>query len=104
MSEVLFTVRATIAPAREAEFNRWYSEEHSPQMLEVPGCVRARRYRAFLGDRVEYMAVYEFTDRESFEAFDGSEKWHALRAEYDEAFGDASDRSRAAYELVWSSS
>jgi hypothetical protein len=34
------------AAGREAEFNRWYDDEHLPEMLAVDGFVRARRYRA----------------------------------------------------------
>jgi hypothetical protein len=39
-------VLASPAAGREAEFNRWYDDEHLPQMLAIDGFVRARRYRA----------------------------------------------------------
>jgi hypothetical protein len=34
MATVLFVVKATIGPEREAAFNRWYNEEHVPQVLQ----------------------------------------------------------------------
>ena len=35
-----------IAPEREAEFNRWYNEEHVPERLAIPGFRKARRFKA----------------------------------------------------------
>ncbi|MDE2372144.1 MAG: hypothetical protein KGN16_24465 [Burkholderiales bacterium] len=32
-------------PGREAEFNRWYDEQHLPDVLRIPGFRSARRYR-----------------------------------------------------------
>jgi len=33
----------------EAEFNRWYDEEHVPRLLQVPGFLNAGRYAALKG-------------------------------------------------------
>ena len=53
MAVVLFVVRASITPEREEAFNRWYNEEHCPQLLQFRGAVSARRYKAIMGeDRV----------------------------------------------------
>jgi antibiotic biosynthesis monooxygenase (ABM) superfamily enzyme len=102
MATVLFVVKATIAPEREAAFNRWYSEEHCPQFLRFPGAVSARRYRAILGeDRFQYMAVYEVQDEATFQRFLESEHFTTLKAEYDAHFGGASERARFAYVQVW---
>jgi hypothetical protein len=52
-------------PAREDEFNRWYSEIHLPEIRAVPGFVAARRYRVHTPGAVEdpsgqpYLAIYE---------------------------------------------
>ena len=48
-------------PARELEFNRWYTHVHLPDLSAARGFVAARRYvntdpRA----RSKYLAVYEF--------------------------------------------
>jgi hypothetical protein len=102
MATILFVVKATIRQDREADFNRWYNEEHVPQVLRWKGVVSARRYRAILGeDTYQYMAVYELASEENFRAFMDSEDMKALRAEYDAHFGDVSERARFAYEQVW---
>ncbi|MEV0766794.1 DUF4286 family protein [Nocardia salmonicida] len=45
MSEAgLLLVRTNSVAGREDEFNRWYSETHLPDVLAVPGIVRAQRY------------------------------------------------------------
>ena len=70
MATVLFVVRASITPEREEAFNRWYNEEHCPQLLQFRGAVSARRYRAIMGeDRYQYMAVYEFESEATFQRF-----------------------------------
>ncbi|UCC59589.1 MAG: hypothetical protein JSW38_02865 [Dehalococcoidia bacterium] len=45
MERWLLAVETNCAdPAREDEFNRWYDEVQVPDMLEVPGIMRATRY------------------------------------------------------------
>ena len=61
MAVTLFVVRATITKDKEAAFNKWYNEEHVPQVLQFNGAASARRYKKILGeDKFQYMAVYEF--------------------------------------------
>ena len=45
----------------EAEFNRWYDEEHIARLLEVPGFLSAGRYMAVRGGP-KYLAMYELED------------------------------------------
>src|SRR5271155_3585437 len=45
----------------EAEFNRWYDEEHISRLLEVPGFLSAGRYTAIRGGP-KYLAMYELED------------------------------------------
>lgn len=102
MPVVMFTVRATITKAKEADFNRWYNEEHAPHLLRFQGAVSAKRYRAILGeDKYQYLAVYEFQDEPTFRRFWESDHLKDLRREYDVAFGDVSERTPAAYVQVW---
>ncbi|MGH7987350.1 MAG: hypothetical protein ACREQX_13810 [Candidatus Binataceae bacterium] len=42
----------------EAEFNRWYNEEHIQHLLKVPGFLSAGRYVALKGGP-KYLAMYE---------------------------------------------
>jgi hypothetical protein len=102
MATALFVVKATITADRESEFNRWYDDEHVPDVLRFNGAVSARRYRALLGeDRWQYMAVYEFRDAATLQRFLESEHFKHLVSEYDARFGGVSERSRFAYEQVW---
>ena len=93
MAVGLFVVRATIAREKEEAFNRWYNEEHLPQVLRYNGAVSGRRYRRIAGDdRYDYMAVYEFASEAVLQRFLQSDELKALRAEYDRHFGDVSER------------
>jgi hypothetical protein len=101
MATVLFVVKATIRKEQEDAFNRWYNEEHCPQVLQYRGVVSARRYRAILGeDTYQYMAVYEVQDEPTFRRLMESDHMKTLRAEYDAHFPD-STRARFGYVQVW---
>jgi len=70
----LFVVMMDIDPEHEAEFNRWYEEEHLPERLSCPGFLAASRYCAIAEDpagraqgtelRPRYLAVYELENPE----------------------------------------
>jgi len=45
----------------EAEFNRWYDEEHLDLLLEVPGFLSASRYVALRGGP-RHLAMYELEE------------------------------------------
>ena len=93
MAVGLFVVRATITAERETAFNKWYNEEHVPQVLRYNGAVSARRYRRITGeDKYQYMAVYEFASEEVLQTFLQSDALKALRGEYDRHFGEVSER------------
>jgi hypothetical protein len=47
MAIILFVVKATIRKEREDVFNRWYNEEHVPQVLQWKGVVSARARFAY---------------------------------------------------------
>ena len=99
MATVLF--KATIPRKKEAAFNRWYNYKHCPQFLRYPGAVRARRYKAMLGeDKFRYMAAYEVQGREDVPGVDEVRPMKALRRDYDRWFGKVSERARFAYSQV----
>ena len=98
MAVALFMVRATISKDQEAAFNRWYNEEHVPQVLQFNGAVSARRYKQILGeDKFSYLALYEFASEEVFHRFLDSDHLKTLVKEYDTHFGGVSERQRAGY-------
>ena len=51
-----------VDPEYEAEFNRWYDEEHLDRLLKVPGFLSASRYVALRGGP-KYLAMYELEER-----------------------------------------
>ena len=57
----LLMVWVDIAPESEAEYHRWYDEEHIPHLLAVPGFLSAGRYEALKGGP-KYLALYELED------------------------------------------
>ena len=102
MAVTLFMVRATITKEQEAAFNKWYDEEHVPQVLRFNGAISGRRYKRILGDdKFDYMALYEFKSEEAFKEFQTGGYLTELRAEYDKYFGKASDRAGTGWVQVF---
>ena len=54
----LMLVGADIQPDKEADFNKWYQEEHLQELLGVPGILNAARYEATKSGP-KHLAVYE---------------------------------------------
>lgn len=59
-------VRVDIDPEHEDAFNRWYVEQHFPDLLACPGWRSARRFRS-LGDGPRYAALYEVDGEWAFD-------------------------------------
>ena len=70
-----YVVETDVLPEFEAEFNRWYDDEHLPGLASVPGTVRARRYRNPDGSP-RYHACYDLAEPGTL----GSARWLAVRA------------------------
>lgn len=54
----LLHVQIDIDPAHEAEFNRWFVEEHFPAIVGFPGILGGRRFRS-IADPYRYLAFYD---------------------------------------------
>lgn len=50
-----------VPPDFEEEFHAWYNTEHIPALLQVPGCLSARRFATREGDRF-FLAIYHLAD------------------------------------------
>jgi hypothetical protein len=55
---VILIIRTDVDPDIEEEFNRWYNEEHIPNLLDVPGVLSASR-GINLNKGPKYIALYE---------------------------------------------
>ena len=54
----LLMVWADVPADKEAEFNRWYNEEHLAERLAIPGFLNGARYESVKGGP-KHLAVYE---------------------------------------------
>ena len=54
---IMVVQSAPCDPAREDEYNDWYSRVHLPEVLAIPGFTGARRYQ--VPPTGEYLAIYE---------------------------------------------
>lgn len=54
----LMLVGADVPADKEADFNKWYQEEHLQELMGVPGILNAARYEATKSGP-KYLAVYE---------------------------------------------
>ena len=54
----LMMVWADIPADKEADFNKWYNEEHMAELLSVPGVLNAARYEAVMSGP-KHLACYE---------------------------------------------
>lgn len=70
----LLMVWADIDPDYEAEYHRWYDEEHIAHLLSVPGFLSAGRSVAVDG-QPKYLTLYEFENPQVSE----SEPWAKAR-------------------------
>lgn len=96
-------VRATVKPERDAEFNKWYNTEHTPDAVKAfPGCIGGARYKVGLGDGShQYVALYAFkTAAEMDVALSGPEV-KKLIAIYDADVGSFSTRDRTTYSKIF---
>lgn len=63
LGEAALALWGGIDPAREAEFNDWYTHEHLPERIAIPGFLRARRYVGSVADERlagwRYFTLYE---------------------------------------------
>ena len=63
MAKHILVVVANPLPGQEAEFNRWYTDQHLDDVLRVPGMVAAQRFEVSAdgpkGLPGRYLAIYE---------------------------------------------
>ena len=63
MPKGLLLMMTDIDPANEADFNRWYEEEHLDERMAIPGFINARRFTALEGGP-KYLALYDLESPE----------------------------------------
>ena len=63
----LLMVWCDVPADKEADFNRWYNEEHIAERLAIPGFLSAARYEAVKGGP-KHLAVYELENANVMES------------------------------------
>ena len=100
---VLNIVATECPPDEEDKFNKWYNEVHVPMLFKFPGMLEVTRYK-LLGEaagQAKYLALYEFKDQASFEAFSKSAELAAARDEMSQTWKNGIDiKWRAQYEPI----
>lgn len=102
--QALLMVRTNVDPAGEAEFNKWYTEVHLPEIIEVPGIQWGKRYRLRHDDEAypsddsvpTYLAIYGLDDASVLQ----TEKFLANRGWSDEVKPHVRDTAVAVYDLL----
>lgn len=59
--DVLLAVWWTPAPGTDEEFHDWYTTEHIPLLMKVPGWLRIRRYELLTGAGPRYLALHDLS-------------------------------------------
>lgn len=82
----LLLVSIDVEPAYEAEFNRWYDEEHFSERMQCPGFLSGRRWVALEGGP-RYVAAYELESPEvltsaAYQAIAPPSEWTAAVTEH----------------------
>jgi antibiotic biosynthesis monooxygenase (ABM) superfamily enzyme len=95
-------VRAKVNPERDADFNKWYDTEHTPDAVKAfPGCIGGARYKVMLGDGShQYVALYAFKTAEAMERALTGPEVKKLIAVYDAEVGSFSTRERTTYSKI----
>ena len=69
IGNTILVVMMDVELGHEAEFDRWYNEEHLPERLEIPGYVSARRFKLEEGNGVlKYLCIWELEDESPLES------------------------------------
>lgn len=95
----LLIVRAEVAEADRADFDRWYADEHLPDAVRTFGALSARR--GWLDGEGVHLAFYDFPDAASGRAAVASEGMKRLIEDFDRAW-PAVRRRREIVEMVQS--
>jgi hypothetical protein len=64
---VVLAVAQSVPAEMEDDLAAWYTEEHIPMLLAVPGWRRARRYRLASGTAPAYLSLHELASMAVFE-------------------------------------
>ena len=98
----VLVVMMDVEPEHEAEFNRWYDEEHLPERLEIPGYVSARRFKLEDGEGVlKYLCIWELEDGSPLESAEYKAQRERPSELRDRALSYVKQRARGLYKQIY---
>ena len=103
IGSTIMVVMMEVAPEDEAEFNRWYDEEHLRERLEIPGYISARRFKLQEGTEgmLNFLCIWELADASPLQ----SEMYQQQRARVTELHRRANAvikaRARGIYQQIY---
>lgn len=99
---VLYIVKSVISSEHANQFDEWYHKKHIPELMERSGCKTARRFKATQAeDKFTYMAIYEFSDMESFLNYQNSKAKQELVKDFKENFGEKAELRPSVWEQIY---
>ena len=104
-NSALLIVGLHCRPDQEEKFNKWYNERHIPDLLEFKGVRKVTRYKTSTHFKVRegypdvrypnYLAIYEFENQQTLEAFEASSQLADAAKEARETWAEDS------FERMW---
>lgn len=92
----MYVVQVKLPRELEEKWNHWYDAEHVPLVLEQPGFIEMRKFRAMNDNKkeAEYWMVYELRNQSAYDRFVNSEDANIIRQHHLDAFGTSCKISR----------
>ncbi len=103
IGNTIMVVMMQVDPEDEADFNRWYDEEHLRERLEIPGYISARRFKLQEGTdgMLNFLCIWELEDVSPLH----SEMYQQQRARMTELHRRANavikERGRGIYQQIY---
>ena len=99
VGRVLYIVRTWVPDDQLAEWDRWHTTVHVPEVVERPQVRRAYKYRVVEDTTpsewpAQYVTVYEFDSLQDWESYNTSEEAANLRKDYMDHYGTTGKISR----------
>ena len=104
IGKTVLVVTMEVDESDEAEFNKWYNEQHLPERMAIPGYVSARRFK-LEGDNnsnaLKYLCIWEMDDGSPLQ----SEMYKSQNARPTELYlrvnGTIKSRTRGLYTQIY---
>lgn len=84
-AEWLLVVNVSVDESVEERWNRWYDEEHLPEIVDCPGFLNGTRYLCREDGKRSYLTIYELAGPDALEseAFRNRRGWRQFQDRVD---------------------